>query len=386
MLSRKHSSCSAVNPVGEFLAPLWEGPTPDVYPDFGGRHNKRDKPWDTVLHWVKEQVERGSKLPQLLLANKRSDPMLLLGVLGCPLAPFSVSNASLPPCCMSTKDAPIESSCAQYIIQQYLAATGGNKLLSSIKNSYTRGKVRMLTTEFETATRIRKNPIKAAENGWFVLWQLMPDKWHVELEIEGNSVQAGSDGKVVWRSTSWLGAHAAKGPVRPLRRAVQGLDPITTANLFINARCIGEKKIGDEDCFVLKLSADPAVLKSRSDGPAEIIWHVLYGYFSQRTGLLVFVEDSHLTRIQGNGVEVVYWETTIESSVQDYRPVDGVNIAHSGHSVVTLFRFGEEAMSHTKTRMEEMWSIEEVAFNVEGLSLDYFLPPCDVGKGTSKKS
>lgn len=114
-----------------------------------------------------------------------------------------------------------ESSCAQYIIQQYLAATGGIKLLSSIKNSYSRGKVRMLTTEFETATRITKNPIKAAENGWFVLWQMMPDKWHVELEIEGNSVQAGSDGKVVWRYTSWLGAHAAKGPVRPLRRAVQ---------------------------------------------------------------------------------------------------------------------------------------------------------------------
>lgn len=167
--------------------------------------------------------------------------------------------------------------------------------------------------------------------------------------------------------------------------SIQGLDPITTANLFISARCVGEKKIGEEDCFVLKLSADPTILKSRSDGPAEIIRHVLYGYFSQRTCLLVFVEDSHLTRIQGNGAEVVYWETTIESSVQDYRLVDGVNIAHTGHSVVTLFRFGEEAMSHTKTKMEEMWSIEEVAFNVEGLSMDCFLPPCEVGKGLAKK-
>ncbi|MCI91643.1 hypothetical protein A2U01_0112937, partial [Trifolium medium] len=41
-------------------------------------------------------------------------------------------------------------------------------------------------------------------------------------------------------------------------------------------------------------------------------------------------------------------------------------IAHSGRSVVTLFRFGETAMSHTKTRMEEAWTIEEVAFNVPG--------------------
>ena len=79
----------------------------------------------------------------------------------------------------------------------------------------------MLTTEFETATRIAKHPIKAAENGWFVLWQMMPDKWHLELEIEGSSVQAGSNGKVVWRYTPWLGAHATHGPIRPLRRAIQ---------------------------------------------------------------------------------------------------------------------------------------------------------------------
>ncbi|MCO5579925.1 hypothetical protein L7F22_033792 [Adiantum nelumboides] len=376
----------AVSPVGDFLAPLWEGPTPDGYQNVGGRHSKREKSWESVLHWVKEQVERGYKLPQFLHTNKRSDPTLLLGVLGCPLAPFTVSNNVMPLYCKSAKDVPIESSSAQYIIQQYLAATGGINFLSSIKNSYTRGKVRMLTSEFETATRITKNPIKAAENGWFVLWQMMPDKWHVELEIEGNSVQAGSDGKVVWRSTSWLGAHAAKGPVRPLRRTVQGLDPITTANLFMDARCIGEKKIGDEDCFVLKLSADPAILKPRSDGRAEIIRHVLFGYFSQRTGLLVFMEDSHLTRIHSNGGAVVYWETTIESSIQDYKIVDGMNVAHTGHSVVTLFRFGEEAMSQTKTRMEEMWSIVEVAFNVEGLSLDCFLPPSDVGKGIAEKN
>ena len=116
-----------------------------------------------------------------------------------------------------------ESSCAQYIIQQYIAAVGGLKLLNEIKNFYTRGKVRMLTTEFETATRVTKDPIKAAENGWFVLWQMLPDKWHVEMELEGHTVQSGSDGNVVWRSTSWLGAHLAKGPLRPLRRTMQVL-------------------------------------------------------------------------------------------------------------------------------------------------------------------
>lgn len=160
---------------------------------------------------------------------------------------------------------------------------------------------------------------------------------------------------------------------------MQGLDPRTTASMFADAICIGEKSINGEDCFILKLAADNQTLKSRSEGPAEIIRHVLFGYFSQKTGLLVHMEDSHLTRIQSNGGEAVYWETSTSSFLDDYRPVEGVMIAHSGRSVVTLFRFGETANSHTKTRMEEAWTIEEVAFNVPGLSVECFIPPADLG-------
>ncbi|KAG6483638.1 hypothetical protein ZIOFF_060290 [Zingiber officinale] len=65
-----------------------------------------------------------------------------------------------------------ETSSAQYILQQYIAASGGFKLLSSIRNTYSIGKVRMVATEFETATRITKNrnPTRNAESGGFVLW------------------------------------------------------------------------------------------------------------------------------------------------------------------------------------------------------------------------
>lgn len=154
---------------------------------------------------------------------------------------------------------------------------------------------------------------------------------------------------------------------------------MTTASLFADAQCIGEKAVNGEDCFILKLYADPQTLKARSEGPSEIIRHVMFGYFSQKTGLLTHMEDSHLTRIQSSsGGEAVYWETTVSSFLDDYRAVEGVMIAHSGRSVVTLFRFGEMAMSHTKTRMEEEWSIEEVAFNVPGLSIDCFIPPADL--------
>ncbi|KAG6519003.1 hypothetical protein ZIOFF_022492 [Zingiber officinale] len=65
-----------------------------------------------------------------------------------------------------------ETSSAQYILQQNIATSGGFKLLSSIRNTYSMGKVRMVATEFETATRITKNrnPTRDAESGGFVLW------------------------------------------------------------------------------------------------------------------------------------------------------------------------------------------------------------------------
>jgi hypothetical protein len=85
------------------------------------------------------------------------------------------------------------------------------------------GKVRMVATEFETGGRVVRNRMAAqrAEPGRFVLWQMAPEMWYIELAVGGSKVHAGCNGKLVWRHTPWLGAHAAKGPVRPLRRALQ---------------------------------------------------------------------------------------------------------------------------------------------------------------------
>ncbi|XP_029117102.1 uncharacterized protein [Elaeis guineensis] len=371
------SRSGSLRPVGEALAPLMEGPDPGA--GDCGDPRKEGGGWG---QWVKGQLSRVPSVSAASTSCRHSDLRLLLGVMGTPLAPIHVCSMDPLPH-LSIKDTPITSS-AQYILQQYTAASGGLKLLSSIRNLYATGKVRMVAVEFETASRVIKNrnASRSTEAGGFILWQMAPDMWYIELAVGSSKVHAGCNGKLVWRHTPWLGAHAAKGPVRPLRRALQGLDPLTTASMFAEAQCIGEKKVNGEDCFILKLCADPGTLKARSEGPAEIIRHVLFGYFSQKTGLLVQMEDSHLTRIQSNsGGDAVYWETTINSFIEDYRPVDGLMIAHSGRSVVTLFRFGEVAMSHTKSRMEEVWTIEEVAFNVPGLSLDCFIPPADIKCG-----
>lgn len=160
----------------------------------------------------------------------------------------------------------------------------------------------------------------------------------------------------------------------------QGLDPRSTANLFSNSVCIGEKTVNKEDCFILRLEAESSALRARSNSNVEIVRHTVWGYFSQRTGLLVQLEDSHLLKLKSSETDSIYWETNMESLIQDYRTVEGIQIAHAGKTRVSLFRFGEGPETHSRTRMEEVWQVEEVDFNIKGLSIDCFLPPSDLKK------
>lgn len=73
---------------------------------------------------------------------------MLLGVMVAPVC----ATEPLPH--LNVKDTPIETSSVQYILQQYLAASGGHKLLASLPSTYAMG---MVATEFETADRLTKN-------------------------------------------------------------------------------------------------------------------------------------------------------------------------------------------------------------------------------------
>lgn len=159
----------------------------------------------------------------------------------------------------------------------------------------------------------------------------------------------------------------------------QGLDPRSTANLFNNSTCIGEKTVINEECFILKLEAESTSLQTRSSSNVEIIGHTVLGYFSQKTGLLIQLEDSHLIKLKSSESNtIIFWETNTESQLQDYRIVEGIHIAHAGKTCVSLSRFGEGPESHSRTQIKEVWQIEEVDFNIKGLSMDCFLPPSDL--------
>lgn len=155
------------------------------------------------------------------------------------------------------------------------------------------------------------------------------------------------------------------------------MDPRCTASLFLDAVSIGEQAVDSEDCFILKLETGSNSLKAQSSAQTEIIHHTIWGYFSQKTGLLAKLEDKKLVRMKSpNGKDSAFWETSMESVVQDYRYIDGINIAHGGKTISTLHRHGK---SHNhKRRIEETWRIDEVDFNICGLCNESFLPPADL--------
>ena len=322
-----------------------------------------------MLTWMRAQTS--DKWSQPAITGRINELRFLLYLVGSPLIPLQVQlgrSVHKP-----VKDSSIQASTAKYIVQQYIAAMGGPTALNAVHSMCVTGQVKIKATEFHQSDQ-SKNVKFSDEAGGFVLWQKDPDLWCLELVVSGCKVVCGSNGNLSWRLSSNQLSPVTTGPPRPLRRFLQGLDPRSTANLFLDATCIGEKIIGNIDCFILKLETSPTIREAQSGPNYEIIHHTIWGYFCQRSGLMIQFEDSRLLSMKTKDDNEVFWETSTESIMEDYKYVDGVNIAHGGRTRVTVFRYGERSANH-KREIEERWKIDEVDFNVWGLSAVHFTPP-----------
>lgn len=355
------------------LETVLEIPIPEEL--FSGMGNNVALRCQNMMTWMKAQTS--DKLSQPLIAARINELHFLLYLVGSPLIPLQVQvghSVHKP-----VKDSSIQASTAKYIVQQYIAATGGPAALNAVNSMCVIGQVKMTASEFHQGDDSNVNLKSNDEMGGFILWQKDPDLWCLELVVSGCKVICGSNGRLSWRHSSNQQTPSSTGTPRPLRRFLQGLDPRSTANMFLDATCIGEKIINGEDCFILKLETSPAVREAQSGPDFEIIHHTIWGYFSQRSGLLIQFEDSRLLSMRTKEGDV-FWETSAESVMDDYRYVDDVNIAHGGKTTVTVFRYGEASANHRR-QMTEKWRIEEVDFNIWGLSVDHFRPPANLLTG-----
>lgn len=245
------------------LQTVLEVPIPEetftMFPDNKNTNISTTTAWHNIKSWMKPQAERSS--PRSSGASRNSTNIqLLLGVVGAPLIPLPV-HSDHTVSSRNIKDHPIvslhsttnfvfyviivarsnrplcinfdmqEAAMSKYIVQQYIAATGGQKAINSIDSMCVIGKVKMETSDFISGdtlglSRDDNNKMTRGKNGGemggFVLWQQKrAELWCLELVVSGYKISAGSDGKVSWRQTPWNHSHASRGPPRPLRRSFQ---------------------------------------------------------------------------------------------------------------------------------------------------------------------
>ncbi|XP_042410518.1 uncharacterized protein LOC121999998 isoform X1 [Zingiber officinale] len=213
------------------LDTVLEVPMPEETFLAGGVGSRSSKTFCTnVKAWMRPHVSRA-----MTTGSSGAELQLMLGVIGAPLVPLPV-HAYNSTVIKDMKEDTIEVSMARYIVQQYIAASGGDQALNAIHSMYAMGKVRMMATEMSKGNgggsgdgaaasgngrKARKGLGNVGEIGGFVLWQKKPDLWCLELMVSGSKISAGSDGKVAWRQTPWNQSHASRGPPRPLRRSLQ---------------------------------------------------------------------------------------------------------------------------------------------------------------------
>ena len=110
---------------------------------------------------------------------------------------------------------------AKYILHQYIAASGGQAALNSVKSMYVVGQLKMLgpeeTHQADDSVHIEGN----SEAGSFVLCQQNPNSWYLQMVMHNREFNTGSDGTVSWYQSYWQPHSVDKGPPRPLRRLFQ---------------------------------------------------------------------------------------------------------------------------------------------------------------------
>ncbi|KAE8715517.1 Sugar transporter, putative isoform 1 [Hibiscus syriacus] len=282
----------------EGLDAVLEVPIPEeMYTKMGSNEILR---WQNMHNFMKARSSLESS--SSLLANSDNEFLTLLKIVGAPLIPFRVDSenytrsSSIKNCSID----PRNRKTAKYITRQYVAACGRHSALNSIRNMYAVGKVQMQGSEMP----------------------LGDDMVHYRCSSQAVTVRL-------------LGTSHLHNPVMHIEALLDPYDDSHRCTLDCSSKMNCSYHMLAMTLFILWI---PQRLDPRH---------------SRLKVHLNMFEDKKLVRMKtAISNDSVFWETSVESMVQDYQHVDGINIAHSGKTITTLYRY-EKSQKH-KRRVEEI--------------------------------
>lgn len=336
----------------------------------------------------KKLLMRSGKMKDSESKMREAEVKFLLLSLAAPLASIP-KQVSLPR--PTTPELTQGQRTTREVIKRYIAATGGYSLHHDPQSTCVAGHLTMWVSELISGGRKLHSlafPAPDAPRGRFTLWQSPPGSWYVEVALADGSVITACDGAMVWRH-NWAGYHEARGPIRPLRRALEGLDPPTVADVFSSGEFNGEEVVDGEECVCIKIMANPLALMAMSSGPSgvgnerltenmcDVLVFQLEGFFSKQSGLLIGIRDHQLTKSKTPDGEIIYWERIMLTRMEDFRLVEGgALIAHKARSMLLLCKeCDNDEASSMQACVREMWTVDEVLHNRSNRQPTSFAPP-----------
>jgi hypothetical protein len=180
---------------------------------------------------------------------------------------------------------------AAAILDRYVEVTGGAEAYRKAHNRYFSG-------TFELAGMGIRGPVRT--------WQSPPANAYTEIDLQGIGLtRQGSNGEILWE-VGLTGPRILEGTERAVMLRLSTFNAeLLWRELYREAACVGKESVDGQSAWKVVLT--PA------DGKPTTL------FFAEETGLLVK---------QAMIVDTQMGEVPVETSVGDYRPVDGILIPH----------------------------------------------------------
>ena len=224
----------------------------------------------------------------------------------------------------------------EVIVDKYVEAIGGKAPFEKLESRVVKGTLEIVGMGITGAT---------------TTYQARPTKQYFVWQTQSlGKFEAGTDGQVVWELSMMQGPQVKKGGERALMLREASFDAtVKWREFYKKAECVGRETVDEKPCYKVVLTPH--------EGSPET------NYYDQESGLLVKSELQ---------LETAMGTMPAESHLSDYKPVDGILLAHKVRQVIG------------GGLQEQLMVTESVAHNVD-IPADRFILPGEIQALVDKK-